>query len=146
MALWALGLAIAHETHGHLELSSLRELGRTHPWASAGLVLAALSAAGFPLLAGFPPRMDVWGSLARISAPAALWFLVGLAGLMIGAVRQLARIFSARSEEPSVPQESLLQRGMLGAAMVALVVLGLYPRAAGFVVDRLPLIFAHLGR
>jgi NADH-quinone oxidoreductase subunit N len=146
MALWALALAIVFQGGTDMDLAVRRGIGRTHPWAAGGLVLAALSAAGFPLLAGFPPRIDVWISLADISVSAALWFLLGIAGLMIGAIRQLASLAQARSEEPFVSQETPLQRAMLGAAMLALVVLGLFPRAASFLVARLPLMFEHLAR
>jgi len=146
MALWALALAIVHHGHADMDFATLRGIGRTHPWAAGGVILAALSAAGFPLLAGFPPRIDVWDGLADVSSSSALWFLVGLAGLMIGAVRQLSLLVEARSEEPSVPQETVIQRAMLGGAMIALVVLGLFPRSASFLVARLPLMFEHLAR
>jgi formate hydrogenlyase subunit 3/multisubunit Na+/H+ antiporter MnhD subunit len=146
IALWALALAIVQQAHTDLDLESLRGVGQTHPWAGAGLVLAALSAAGFPLLAGFPPRIDVWDGLAEVSGPAAIWFLVGVAGLMIGAVRQVALLVGGRRQERDVPQETWLQRGMLGAGMLALVVLGLFPGATGFLIARLPLMFEHLAR
>ncbi len=71
MVVWALGLAIVHRTYGSLGFDQLGRVGRTHPWASAAIVLAALSTAGFPLLAGFPPRIDVWDGLADVSASAA---------------------------------------------------------------------------
>ena len=146
MALWALSLAVVHRENAALDFSTLKRIGSTHPWAGAGLVLASLSAAGFPLLAGFPPRIDVWNGLAHVSGSSALWFLLGLTGLMIGAVRQLALVVGASSEMPTFPQEDVLQRGMLAAGMLALVVLGLYPRAASFLIVRLPLMFEHLAR
>jgi NADH-quinone oxidoreductase subunit N len=144
MALWSLALAIIHNNRVGGDLLSLRRIGRTHPWAGAGLVLAALSAAGFPLLAGFPPRMDVWGGLAQLSTPSAVWFLVGLGGLMTGAVRQLALLVGGQEEEPIVPQETLSQRIMLGIGMLAILLLGLFPQGTSLVVARLPLMFQHL--
>ena len=144
MALWALSLTVIRRGGTEYGLRALRQIGRTHPWAGAGLVLAALSIAGFPLLAGFPARMDVWTGLANVSTPSALWFIAGLTGLMIGAVRQLAELLAARADDWPIPVETMIQRGMLGLAMLALVVLGLYPRAASFLVTRLPLMFEHL--
>jgi formate hydrogenlyase subunit 3/multisubunit Na+/H+ antiporter MnhD subunit len=146
MALWALALAVVDQSGTEMDLASLRGIGRTQPWAGFGLVLAALSTAGLPLLAGFPPRIDVWDGLAGVSPVSAVWFLGGLTGLMIGAVRQLAVLADARGEEPTVPQETLTQRVMLGSGMLALILMGLFPRAATFVVDRLPLMFEHLVR
>ena len=63
---------------------------------------------------------------------------------MIGAVRQLAQLLAARADELPIHAETTVQRGMLGLAMLALVVLGLYPRAASFLVTRLPLMLEHL--
>jgi NADH-quinone oxidoreductase subunit N len=144
MALWALSLAIVRRGGAKNDLGALKRIGRTHPWAGAGIVLAALSAAGFPLLAGFPARIDVWQGLANVSTASALWFIAGLTGLMIGAVRQLTELLAARGDEWPMPAETTIQRGMLGLAMLALVVLGLYPRAASFLVTQLPLMFEHL--
>lgn len=144
MALWALSLAVAKRGGAENDLGALRRIGRTHPWAGAGIVLAALSAAGFPLLAGFPARIDVWQGLADVSTPAALWFIAGLTGLMIGAVRQLAELLAARGDDWPIPSEAPIERAMLGLAMLALLVLGLYPRAASLLVTQLPLMFEHL--
>jgi multicomponent Na+:H+ antiporter subunit D len=146
MLVWAMALAIVRRNYGQLSLEDLRGAGRTHPWASAAIVLAALSTAGFPLLAGFPPRIDVWDGLADVSSGAAVWFLIGLVGLMIGALRQLALIVGSPREVADIPRETLLERGMLGAGMLVLIGLGLFPRITSFVVDKLPLIFEHLSR
>jgi formate hydrogenlyase subunit 3/multisubunit Na+/H+ antiporter MnhD subunit len=146
MLVWALALAIVGRTYEQLSLEDLKPAGRTHPWASASIVVAALSTAGFPLLAGFPPRIDVWDGLAEISGNAAVWFLIGLSGLMIGALRQLALIVGSPREAADIPRETILERGMLGAGMLAIVVLGIFPGITGFVVARLPLIFEHLSR
>ena len=90
MALWALALSIVERDHPTMDFGSLGRIGGTHPWAGAALVLAALSTGGFPLLAGFPPRMDVWVGLADVSGKAAIWYLVGLAGLIRRAARRSA--------------------------------------------------------
>jgi len=144
MGLWALSLAIIRRGGTEDRLEALKRIGRSYPWAGAGLVLATLSVSGFPLLAGFPPRVDVWKGLASVSTSAALWFMAGLTGLMIGAVRQLNELLAARGDQQPIPVETTMQRGMLGLAALALIVLGLYPRATDFLITRLPLMFEHL--
>lgn len=144
LGLWALSLAIIRRAGADDRLESLQLVRRTHPWAGAGAALAGLSIAGFPLLAGFPPRMDVWMGLADVSTTSALWFLAGLTGLMIGAVRQVAQILPVQGDGWPLPGESMLQRSMLAVAMLALVALGLYPGVASFLMTRLPLMFEHL--
>jgi formate hydrogenlyase subunit 3/multisubunit Na+/H+ antiporter MnhD subunit len=144
MVLWALALASVSRTYAGMNLQALARAGRTHPWASAAIVLAALSTAGFPLLAGFPPRIDVWDALADVSGSSAVWFLAGLAGLMIAALRQLTLVVSSPREAADLPQETPQERIMLAAGILAIIVLGLFPRVTGFVVEKLPMMFEHL--
>jgi NADH:ubiquinone oxidoreductase subunit 2 (subunit N) len=144
MLLWARALTVAAERGDGLDLSNLPALGREHPWAGVGIALAGLSAAGFPLLAGFPPRIDVWYALARTSGPSALWFLVGLAGLMVCATRLVSALLAKREEQQPPVQDNGMQKGFLGAAIVALLLLGLFPKTMNFLVTKLPLMFEHL--
>ncbi len=124
----------------------MQGMARTYPFASAGIVLAALSSAGFPLLAGFPPRLALWQSLSGQSSAAAVWFLIGLLGLLVGAVRQLAVLVSQKQENPWKSAEDFVQRGMLGVGVLGLFLLGIFPRVVSFVVQNLPLMFQHLNR
>jgi NADH-quinone oxidoreductase subunit N len=146
MGLWALALATLKGGHSAMDFDSLRGAARSQPWAAVGLVVAALSAAGFPLLAGFPPRVDVWVELSKVPGTTAAWIFVGLAGLMIGAMRQLALLVDAGGGNTWESTETRPQRGLLGAGMLALMILGLFPGAFDFIVGRLPLMFEHLSR
>jgi len=146
LAIWALALSPLKAGVVKLDFSTTRGLVRAYPWASAGLILAALSTAGFPLLAGFPPRLALWAGLAGLSAPTAIWFFVGLLGLTVGAVRQLAVLAMPNEENSWSSRENLFQRGMMGIGILGLLVLGLFPQTFSFVVGRLPFMFEHLGR
>ncbi len=146
MAIWALGLSILRRENRGFEVASMQGMARTYPFASAGIVLAALSSAGFPLLAGFPPRLALWQSLSGQSSAAAVWFLIGLLGLLVGAVRQLAVLVSQKQETPWKSAEDFVQRGMLGVGVLGLFLLGIFPRVVSFVVQNLPLMFQHLNR
>jgi formate hydrogenlyase subunit 3/multisubunit Na+/H+ antiporter MnhD subunit len=114
--------------------------------ATAGLILATLSNAGFPLLAGFPPRLALWEGLAHESIGAAVWYLVGLIGILVGAVRMLAVLVMEKEETPWILKENLVQRGMLGIGILGLFFLGLFPQALGPVIEQMPLMFTHLSR
>ena len=46
----------------------------------------------------------------------------------------------------SARKEGLIERGMLGLGVGALLVIGLFPQSIGFIVQALPLMFEHLGR
>jgi formate hydrogenlyase subunit 3/multisubunit Na+/H+ antiporter MnhD subunit len=102
--------------------------------------------AGFPLLAGFPPRLALWEQLAHQSTGAAIWYLTGLLGLLAGAVRMLAVLVMEQEETPWGLKETLVQRVMLGVGLVGLFILGIFPQAIQPILRNLPLMFEHLVR
>ncbi len=146
LAIWALSLSILRKGDPTLRFSSMQGLAHTYPVATAGLVLAALSSAGLPLLAGFPPRLALWQGLANESLGTAMWYVIGLLGALIGAVRQLAMLVMQKEDTAWASKEDLTQRTMLGIGMLGLFVLGIFPQSVGFIVEKLPLMFQHLGQ
>jgi formate hydrogenlyase subunit 3/multisubunit Na+/H+ antiporter MnhD subunit len=146
MAIWALSLSILQRNGYTLELSSIQGLARSYPLAAAGIVLAALSSAGFPLLAGFPARLALWQGVSAESSTLAVWYLIGLLGLLAGAARQLAMMVAQKDESPWKLGENLVQRGMLGVGVAGLFLLGTFPQVLTFLIAKLPLMFQHLNR
>lgn len=146
LVIWALSLSILRRENGNLRFEALQGLARSYPLATGGLILAALSTAGFPLLAGFPPRLALWEGLAVQSMGSAIWYLVGVFGLLIGAVRLLAVLVMDEEETAWSMRETLLQRGMLGLGLIGLLILGIFPQAVRPLIENLPLMFQHLGR
>ena len=146
MAIWALALSILRRNNTPLQLSAVQGLARSYPYASGGIVLAALSSAGFPLLGGFPARLALWQALSSESTAIAIWFLIGLFGLLVGAVRQLAALVAQKEEGPWKPSEDIIQRGMLSIGVLGLFILGIFPQVSGFIVQQLPSMFQHLNR
>ncbi len=147
IAIWALSLSIlkSEPNDKPLSFATMQGLARSYPFASAGLILATLSTAGFPLLAGFPPRLALWEGLAQQSLGMAIWFLIGLLGLLIGAVRILAVLVMNKEETAWISKETWTQRGMLGVGLIGLLVLGLFPQVLRPILEKLPLMFQHLG-
>ena len=144
LAIWALSLSIFKKKDERFRFSSMQGRARIYPLATAGLILATLSNAGFPLLAGFPPRLALWQSLAQESTGAAIWYLVGLLGLLLGAVRMLAVLVMQKEETGWSLNENLVQRGMLGVGILGLFIIGIFPQSVGPIVEKLPLMFQHL--
>ncbi len=145
LAVWALSLSILNSNAGSLHFSAVRGMARTHPLAASGLILSSLSAAGFPLLAGFPPRLALWNSLAQQSLSDSFWLLIGVLGLAAGAVRMLATLVMADEDNAWVTKETWLQRGMIGIGMIGLFILGLFPQMTNPILNQLPMMFQHLG-
>ncbi|MCL4530684.1 MAG: hypothetical protein M1282_14900 [Chloroflexi bacterium] len=146
LAVWALALSILKKENASLEFSSAQGLARAYPLASAALVFAVLSTAGFPLLAGFPPRLALWQGLAGASFGAAILFLIGLLGLLVGAVRMMAVLVMQKEETRWSLKENWIQRGMLGIGITGLFLLGIFPQIMRPFLENLPLMFQHLGR
>ena len=146
LAVWALALSRLLAGGLTLKLPAVQGSLRTHPWASGALIAAALSTAGFPLLAGFPPSAGLWTGIAGASQSAAIWFAVGLLALILASARQAAVMVRAPETAKSARKEGLIERGMLGLGVGALLVIGLFPQSIGFIVQALPLMFEHLGR
>jgi NADH-quinone oxidoreductase subunit N len=144
LAIWSLALSILKADDRRLRFASRQGLARSYPFATAGLILATLSTAGFPLLAGFAPRLGIWEGLARVSMGEALWVLIGILGLLIGAVRMLAVLVMEKEATPWKSKETLIQRSMLGAGLIALFIMGIFPQLTQPLLEKLPLMFTHL--
>ena len=74
LLVWAMSLTRLRKQVESLRFSTVQGLARTYPITAAGLILAHLSVAGFPLLAGFPIRLALWEGLASQSLGVAFWF------------------------------------------------------------------------
>jgi NADH-quinone oxidoreductase subunit N len=146
LAVWSLSLTIIKQQEGSMRFGAVRGLLRSSPFASAGLVLATLSTGGFPLLAGFPARLALWDSLARVSIGAAIWMGVGIIGLLTASFRSLAVLSMAEEYTGWEVKEDWLQGIMLGLGMIGLFVLGLFPQTVQYFLSNLPAMFEHLGR
>jgi formate hydrogenlyase subunit 3/multisubunit Na+/H+ antiporter MnhD subunit len=119
---------------------------RIYPLASAGILLAHLSTAGFPLLAGFPPRLALWEGLAGQSLGLAVWLLLGVVGLVTGAVRSLA-VLAVAPEDPGWAWNETWAEGiLLAVGIAALFILGLFPQLTRPFLAGLPLMFSHLSQ
>lgn len=146
LAVWSLSLTIIKEHVEGMRFGPARGVLRITPLAGAGIIVAGLSTAAFPLLAGFPARLALWENLARISLSSALWMAIGIIGLLTSAFRSLAVISMADEYTSWKPRENTTQILMLGLGMLGLFVLGLFPQTIQFFLTDLPLMFEHLGR
>lgn len=146
LAIWSLALSILKEQASGLGLKDIKGLAHTWPFAATGLVLANLSLAGLPLLAGFPPHQAVWEGLARNSLPVAFWVLVGSLGLIASAVRVLSALVSAPEGSLWGSRETNMQRLFLAVGVLFLFILGIFPEWVLPLWTKLPAIFQHLGQ
>ncbi len=145
LAIWSLSVTIIKSHTETMQFRSARGILRVTPFAGAGMILATLSTAAFPLLAGFPAKLALWEGLARVSLGAALWMGIGIIGLLTSAFRSLAVIAMAEEYATWKPSESYLQMIMLGLGIIGLFGLGLFPQSIQSFLTDLPLMFEHLG-
>jgi NADH-quinone oxidoreductase subunit N len=146
LAVWSLSLTVIKENVETMRFGAAQGILRITPLAGAGMIVATLSTAAFPLLAGFPARLALWESLSHISLSSALWMAIGIVGLLTSAFRSLAVISMAEEYTSWKPRENRAQMVMLGLGMIGLFILGLFPQTVQFLLADLPLMFEHLGR
>jgi formate hydrogenlyase subunit 3/multisubunit Na+/H+ antiporter MnhD subunit len=146
LAVWALALSIIKRKAYSLRFSEVQGLARSYPIAVAALILAHLSMTGFPLLAGFPPRLALWQELAGQSLAISFWIFIGLLGLLIAAFRTLAVFVMAEENKAWEWNESWVQTTMLGLGMIGLFILGMFPQVLQPFIVNLPALFEHLGQ
>jgi formate hydrogenlyase subunit 3/multisubunit Na+/H+ antiporter MnhD subunit len=146
LAVWAMALSALQSQADPPRFVNVQGAARAMPFAVAGLVLANLSTAGFPLLAGFPVRLALMESLARVSIGQTIWLGLGLLGLMTGAVRTLAVTVMTPVQTAWESRESRAQTILLGLGILALIALGVFPQASQFLLENLPSLFKHLGQ
>jgi len=146
LAVWSLSLTVIKENVETMRFAAAQGMLRITPLAGAGMVIAALSTSAFPLLAGFPARLALWESLARVSSSGALWMGIGIIGLLTSVFRSLAVISMAEEYTTWELRESPTQVFMLGLGVIGLFVLGLFPQTVQYFLSNLPAMFEHLGR
>ncbi|HRQ23969.1 MAG TPA: proton-conducting transporter membrane subunit, partial [Anaerolineales bacterium] len=146
LTVWALALSIIKQKAYSLQFSEVQGLARQYPVAAGALIIAHLSTMGFPLLAGFPPRLALWQELAGESLTASFWTFFGMVCLLIAAVRSLAVFVMTDDESPWRLNESWVQIAMLGLGVIGLFILGMLPQAIQPFTAGLPAMFEQLGQ
>ena len=146
LIVWSLALTIYKEKAPSLAFNDVKGIGRIRPLAASGVVLANLSIAGIPLLAGYPVRQALWGEISRQSLPMAIWIFLGSLCLFLAAIRTLIVLVSVPEGTPWSIQETWMQRIFMGIGCLAFVCLGLFPQWTLILWTGLPALFNHLGQ
>ena len=146
LGVWALALSIIKRKAYLLKFSDAQGLARKYPFAAGAIVIAHLSVAGFPLLAGFPSRLALWQELSIQSLTASFWVFLGLLGLLVAAVRTLAAFVMAGEDTKWEMNESWVQMGMLGIGVLGIFLMGLFPQILQPFLSSLPVLFEHLAQ
>jgi NADH-quinone oxidoreductase subunit N len=107
---WAISLSILYrENDGDLSFSHLKRSGGISPYILFTIIIAQLSLAGMPPLAGYPLRIALWQSLAGVSVARAVIVLVGAAGLLVATTRTIS-LLNSSTAAPSRPVMQNLQQ------------------------------------
>lgn len=125
LGVWTLALSVLRSKAGGLAHEQVEGAGRKLPLAAAALILANLSVAGFPLLAGFPSRLLLLERTAVGSPVLAILFLTGIFGLLAAGLRSLAVVVTGENDSPFEVAEPAVYRFFLIAGIVALIAAGI---------------------
>ena len=132
LAVWSLGLSIIRSEVKSLAFEHVQGLAFRLPFASAGLLLANFSLASLPLFAGFPLYLSLISRLSANSSTIEIFTALGIAGLMIAALRTMAVVFDNRgAEHPAWSfTETRLEIFFLTTGVLLLLIFGLLPQTA----------------
>jgi NADH-quinone oxidoreductase subunit N len=128
----SLALSAIRARTGGLDIRQVQGAARYMPVAVTSVVVAQLALAGFPLLAGFPVHLALWETVGRQFRWAAMWSLLGSAGLMLAGLRSLVLLLTHSDNNGIKPQtswkvsETRLEILLLVAGIIVLVAAGLF--------------------
>jgi NADH-quinone oxidoreductase subunit N len=128
LALWAEALSAIQTHYPELTFEGLRGVARQMPIASAGVLSAQFSTAGFPLLAGFPVQVALWSSLASRSPAIVFLAVLGNIGLFFAAMRTLAILITGPQDTPWIVQETRPQIFLIGTGGLLIFIMGIVPQ------------------
>jgi formate hydrogenlyase subunit 3/multisubunit Na+/H+ antiporter MnhD subunit len=110
-----------------LTLEGIRGVIRKFPFATAGILLALFTIAGFPLFSSFSIRIELLRQLGLISVSSVVWTIVGLTGFIIAVIKVFIYVTFPRDDEWHV-NEKISQVIIICFIILLLVLLGLLPQ------------------
>ncbi len=130
LGIWAMSLTLIFARTGNLRFRTIQGIARRFPVVSAGVIIAQLSFAGMPLLAGFPIYYLLWEQLLDVGWWPVVVSLLGSVGLIVSALRSLAVFVMGPEELPWHPDEknNWLSQILLLAGIAALFLGGMFPQ------------------
>lgn len=128
LGVWALALSRIKRDKPSLRYKDVNGHGRSLPIVTLALVLAQLSVAGLPLLAGFPLRLLIMDGLSQGTLAMALLVLVGGAGIIAAALRTLTVLVTGPQEADWKIHESPAMLILLMLAVISLFIVGIFPQ------------------
>ena len=155
---WSAALSALRKRGISLRFSEMGAALGAHPLVCAAVLIGTFSAAGFPLLAGFPARLRMAATLSEIEPTAVFAIWIGMAAMAAAGARMFAAMFSdpepfsdlvEPEQDPETPSPNNSQAPMrvfLAAGCILLIVFGLFPGWITWLTETMPLTIEHLGR
>lgn len=128
LAVCGLSLSVIKSRAPGLAFRDVAGLGRSLPITTGALVMAQLSVAGLPVLAGFPVNFSVWIDLARLDTLVFFEVLLGSLGIIVATLRTLTVLVTGPGEDPWSIKEDRFTGTLIGLAILSILVIGIFPQ------------------
>jgi formate hydrogenlyase subunit 3/multisubunit Na+/H+ antiporter MnhD subunit len=148
---WCSGLGVVKDLFGSLDFEHLHGAARVTPFIAGAALVGQFSIAGFPLLAGFVPRLSLMMIFGPDPESFGVW--VAILGVGIGGLRALSVLFLRPSKKEKAENQAQIdplslrfQAGFLVIGSIVLFLFGIFPQWYAEFVARFPLIFSQFTR
>ncbi len=131
LGVWALCLSGIRERRRDLSFTAQYGAAGVAPVCTFGIALASLSALGFPLMGGFPPRLVLWQFVAEQNIYVLGGLLVGVLGLLLAFIRSMVVLFASyptQAENMPGDKERPALRLAILIGCLGLLIMGLFPQ------------------
>ena len=128
-----------------LSFNKVQGAAKSMPVAAASLLIANFTLAGYPLLAGFPPRVALLNILAQNYPLSVLASLLGSIGLIIGGLRTMAVLVMVPNNGVVHENETWGEKILLILGGTLLVIGGILPGLLYAVIAPISEVFLNFG-
>lgn len=125
--LWSYSITLLDEKTNGLWKEDIRGAAYKYPYISAGIAFSGLTVTGIPLLAMFPIKVAIWGTLAVEQTTSSTLYGLAFIGFFIASARSFSAMLATNTFTGWKSNETQNQKTIILLLVLLLILLGLFP-------------------